>query len=337
MSLFRIFRDLNVRRSLRWTADASATDPNRYVFNKGQHSLQVQAPEAESCSDRGGGKGTSLPISGSGENADGHVKPEQTGRTFGYPFLRAKAAASLTVEAALAMTLFLFTVLILLGIFYVIRTEIQVQTALEQTGNQLAGLPEEASQVSASLLFREKLSVNGTDTSWISGAGGGISLARSTVMGNQPVIDLVAVYRIKVPFFPDNLAEMTVVQRCRKTAFGETEFPSEDEEDDVYITLKGEVYHESMYCTYIRPVTRSVSFAEVGEMRNQDGGRFRPCSFCCTGTPSAIAWITEWGDCYHQSEQCRGLWHDVRQISRSEAVEQGRRACSKCGKSDAEG
>lgn len=320
MSLFCIFRDFNAKRSPRRAANASAIKPNYFIVYQGQHSLQVQAPEADDCPDRGGRKEISLFI------------PRFLKRL---PSL-AKIKASLTVEAAVAMTLFLFAVVSLLDLFFVIRVQIQVQTALEQTGNQLAALPEEASLVTAELLFREKLSVNHADTSQISGGQSGISLEKSTVMGDRPVIDLVAVYRLKLPFFPEGAAKLTIVQRSRKTAFGEANFLSEEAADYVYVTLKGEVYHESMYCTYIRPVTQTVEFTSIEERRNQNGGKYGPCSFCCTGELLTVVWITEWGDCYHQSEHCRGIWHDVRQILRSEAEEEGRRGCSKCARVKAE-
>ncbi len=320
MSLFCIFRDFNAKRSPRGAANASAAKPNRFIFHQGQHSLQVQAPEADDCPDCGGRKETSLFIS--------HFSKKS--------LLLAKIKASLTVEAAVAMTLFLFAVVSLLDLFFVIRIQIQVQTALEQTGNQLAALPEEASLGSAVLLFREKLSLNHADTSQISGGANGISLGKSTVMGTRPVIDLVAVYRLKLPFFPESAGKLTIVQRSRKTAFGEANFLSEEAADYVYVTLKGEVYHESMYCTYIRPVTQTVEFASIEQRRNRNGERYGPCSFCCTGEYLAIVWITEWGDCYHQSEHCRGIWHDVRQILRSEAEEEGRRGCSKCARAEAE-
>lgn len=240
-----------------------------------------------------------------------------------------RATGSLTVEAALAMTVFLVAVTTLLNFFFVLRTQIQVQTALEQTGNQLAALPEEASLLTAALLFQSHLQLSGVDTETILGGAEGISLARSTVMGHKPVIDLIAVYQMKLPFLPERILTLNFVQRSRKNAFGVAMFSDIEETDYVYITPNGEVCHESMYCTYLRSKTQEVTYSSIPWLRNEDGGRYEPCRYCCDGTTVNTVWITQWGDCYHMSSYCRGLWHQVKQVKRSEVAEM--RLCSKCG------
>ncbi len=268
------------------------------------HSLQVQPPRKDDSALPCGRKRISLLTS------------------------RSRLSASLTVEAALAMTIFLFVVMALLNFFFVLRTQIQVQTALEQTGNQLVALPEEASLLTASMFFQVNLSSTKTDTDLIIGGAEGISLARSTVMGHIPVIDLVAVYRIRLPFFPEGTAELSLVQRSRKHAFGEANFGGE-QTDYVYITPQGTVCHESMYCTYLRPKTEAVKFAYVSQLRNQNGSRYEACTFCCDGERADTVWITQWGENYHISSYCRGLWHQVEQVKRSEVSDM--KVCSKCG------
>lgn len=304
MSFFCIRKDLNVSQSPRWAAEAFALKIKRSFNNVCQHSLQVQTPEAEYCPDCHGRERTSLLTS--------------------YKWMR----GSLTIEAALAMTLFLFAVLSLLSFFFVIRTEIHVQTALEQTGNQLAALPETASIATATMLFQEKLLENKVDDSMIEGGQLGISLADSTVMGHNSVIDLVAVYRVVFPFFPDDTAEYKIIQRSRKQAFGDAQFLSSENKSYVYVTPNGDVYHESMYCTYIRPLTEEISLAEAKIRKNRNGETYEECSFCYSDGDAPTVWITQWGDCYHLSEHCRGIWHDVERVSVTEVSD--RRACSKC-------
>lgn len=278
----------------------------QYRFSKAvQHSLQVHIPLRHDSSGLSHRKGISLLTS---------------------PF---SLKASLTVEAALAITIFLLTITSLLNLFSVLRTQIQIQVALEQTGNELMALPEEASVLTAVLLFQANMEAVDADTSLVVGGNEGVSLAYSSVMGHEPLIDLVAVYQVRLPFLPETVAEMTLVQRSRKHAFGEASFLDAEAEDYVYITPKGEVYHESMYCTYIRPVTEEVKYTSVPELRNHNGEKYGACRFCVDGKAGETVWITAWGDCYHLSSYCRGLWHDVRQVERSEVAE--RRACSKCG------
>ncbi len=240
-----------------------------------------------------------------------------------------RVTGSLTVEAALAMTVFLLVVTTLLNFFFVLRTQIQVQTALEQTGNQLAAIPEEASLLAAALLFQSHLESSGVDTEMILGGTEGISLARSTVMGHEPVVDLIAVYQMKLPFCSENIVTIDFVQRSRKHAFGDAKSSDAEVTDYVYITPNGEVCHENRYCTYLRPKTQEVKYSSVSELRNEGGSKYEACRYCCDGTTVNTVWITQWGDSYHVSSYCRGLWHQVKQVKRAEVAEM--RLCSKCG------
>lgn len=275
-----------------------------FLFQTILHSLQVQPPRKDDSALPCGRKRISLLTS------------------------RSRLNASLTVEAALAMSIFLFVVIALFSFFFVLRTQIQVQTALEQTGNQLVALPEEASLLTASVFFQANLSSTKTDTNLVIGGPEGISLVHSTVMGHEPMIDLVAVYRIRLPFFPEERVQLNMIQRSRKHAFGDANFGGE-QTDYVYITPQGTVCHESMYCTYLRPKTEAVKFIYVSQLRNQNGSRYEACAFCCGEEAADTVWITRWGENYHVSSYCRGLWHQVEQVKRSDVSDM--KMCSKCG------
>lgn len=237
--------------------------------------------------------------------------------------------ASLTVEAALSMTLFLLLITALLNFFSVIHTQIRVQTALELTGEQLAAWPEEASLITAEILFQTNLESSGLDVSMILGGKGGLSIGRSSVMGREAIIDLVATYQMRLPLVPEGVADIRVIQRSRKRAFGNVIFPGQEKQDYVYITPSGEVYHENLNCTYIRPVTEEVSYQTISSLRNKNGEAYDRCAFCKTNEPVSTVWVTKWGNCFHVASSCRGLWHNVEQIERSKVM--NRRACSKCG------
>ena len=303
MSLFCVDSKTTRVRSPRRVAGISAETENNYFLSKAQHSLQVQAPGIAVSPDHNDRKGASLFI------------------------FKQRVGGSLTVEAALAISVFLFAVLGMLGFFFVIRTEIQIQGALEQTGNQLACIPETASLPAAALIFQGKLAEDGVDTSSVVGGQLGISLGRSTIMGHEPIVDLVAVYQMKLPFFPEGIS-ISIVQRSRKRAFGEAAYLSSTETTYVYVTRQGEVYHEDLYCTYIRPKTEAVAISEVSERRNGSGSIYYACELCCDEAADVDVWITRWGEAYHLSEHCRGIWHDVERISIEEAW--GMRGCSKC-------
>ena len=57
----------------------------------------------------------------------------------------------------------------------------------------------------------------------------------------------------------------------------ERKFSGEEQEEYVYITENGTVYHRERNCTHL---TLSIELAgkdEVGQLRNESGGKYYPC------------------------------------------------------------
>ncbi|MDE6937540.1 MAG: pilus assembly protein, partial [Lachnospiraceae bacterium] len=102
-----------------------------------------------------------------------------------------------------------------------------------------------------------------------------------------------------------------------------------DDEETVYITETGLVYHRDYHCTHLELSIRMVSSAELESLRNNSGGRYYPCGQCVRLGKNGV-YITNTGDRYHSSLSCSGLKRTIYAVPVSEAV--GRRACSRCGK-----
>lgn len=170
----------------------------------------------------------------------------------------------------------------------------------------------------------------------------GISLLESEFLENGNDIDIIAVYKIKFPLPFFERFSFSVRQRVKTKAFLgksmlEEENPKQDnsgDEDDkvVYITETGTVYHSSRECTYLNPSIRQVDFTLLDTVRNSGGAKYVKCDSCCRKKEVYDhVYITTWGTGYHSQLDCRGLKRTIMEESRSEAEEQGYRACSKCG------
>ena len=106
----------------------------------------------------------------------------------------------------------------------------------------------------------------------------------------------------------------------------------EHDEDYVYITKSGKVYHCDRKCTYLKPDVREIQGKDVPLKRNSSGGKYKPCEKCCQDIEAeqlARAYITTYGDRYHKTSVCPKIKRDIRRVKKSETNKLP--ACSKCG------
>ena len=110
---------------------------------------------------------------------------------------------------------------------------------------------------------------------------------------------------------------------------GET-FTGNGQEELVYKTPGGEVYHKSRDCTYLKLSVHMVSAAELPNCRNESGGKYDPCEYCVRKeSPGRMVYIADYGVSYHNSRNCQGLKRTVMAVPLSHT--EGLRCCSRCG------
>ncbi len=241
--------------------------------------------------------------------------------------------ASMTVEAAFVLPVFLFAMLLLAFLAQMARCQDEVQWALTRVAREVSaeyGAAGKDALVSRVYILTKL-------ERYLDGSGLSISLLHSELGGEQDEIDLIADYRMKVPFRLLPVRKYTFRARVHTRAFTGVEDRGAERDHagdrEVYITETGRVYHDSLSCTYLKLSISQLQFDDVDGMRNESGGKYKPCERCCrTGAPSrkATVWITNFGDRYHVSRSCSGLKRKIRTIRLSEAGK--RTPCSKCGK-----
>ena len=103
------------------------------------------------------------------------------------------------------------------------------------------------------------------------------------------------------------------------------------EEEIVYMTEHGVVYHADMECTYLKLTIRPIESAEAENYRNAGGEKYRACESC--GKPNfsqRTVYITDQGNRYHSSLDCKGLKRTVFAVAKKDIYGIG--GCSKCVK-----
>lgn len=164
----------------------------------------------------------------------------------------------------------------------------------------------------------------------------GIVFALSSYDEESDIADVVVKYNVHLPlgFFKFNDFRMS--QRARVRVFvGSTRMEvqeDEDENDDyVYITETGTVYHESPDCTHLKLSITKIMGAALESKRNTSGAKYYACEICKPViADQQIYYITTQGNRYHSNANCSGLKRTIKKVKRSEV--EGRKACTRCGK-----
>lgn len=248
--------------------------------------------------------------------------------------MKYKKKASMTVEAALILPIFLFAMILVGYLGQMIRCQDEVQSALTR-------LAREASAeygVYESSLLKSKAYYIAKLNSYISGSAGKVTLFQSHFLEENDEIDLVAVYQMSTPFSIMGLGNFRFRQRVHTRAFtGVDRRSKENIQEDciVYVTDTGRVYHRTLECNYLRLSISKVLYRDLENLRNDSGGKYKSCERCTKGrelTGNDVIWITNYGDRFHTSGSCSGLKRNIREIRLSEVG--SRPPCSKCGKEE---
>lgn len=265
-----------------------------------------------------------------------------------------ESEASMTVEAALILPLFLFLMLSVLSFLEIIRLQSGMTMALRETGTPMAvyGYAYDKMQTNrdvdlsgiigdigfsygyAGNRVKQYLGNEYLTNSPLLDQWGGIQYLGSKIMGEDDIIDLVAWYQVQPDINVAGIPPIRLFSRFYGRAWTgydlkEGAGTQKDGEINVYITPDGTVYHLSRNCSHLRRVILAVRAEDLLGMRNENGGKYRFCIVCGIGKNAKRYFVTRQGDCYHSSIKCPGLKRTIKVIPLSQAG--GRSSCSRCG------
>jgi len=220
------------------------------------------------------------------------------------PFISPKKDASISVEAAIALPMFLFFSLALLSPIRWLDDQRKAQTKAEQ-------VCEEVSQWA----YAEDM-----DPSEI-------------------MVTYERTYREQIPFFSEIFrgVEMRVAAQRRKWIGldGKLRLTDHDleaeisEETMVYVGAGMGRYHVNRSCHYISNQYEIISLGEAKERRTSSGHRLKPCDSCRPDvTGGGTVYVTKEGKHYHASDSCAAMASYVRIVPLREVRHLG--GCSYC-------
>ena len=215
-------------------------------------------------------------------------------------FLLSNMEGSMTVEASIAIPVFLFAILNLLSIILLFG----------EYSSNLADMHQKAKELSVHAHILE----DGQDV-------------------NNDLIILTKAQKLEpvISFMGFEPARTIVNCRVRKwTGYDTTQAGMEKiEEEWVYITPSGNAYHRNRTCSYLTPKVLSEGTPTMETVRNKDGEIYRLCNSCKDGSLTGICFFTEYGNRYHTTLECSGIKRTIEAVKISATG--GRHACSKCG------
>lgn len=254
-----------------------------------------------------------------------------------------KNSGSMTVEAAVVLPFFLMVFLSLISFLRIIQVQNGITMGLREAGMPMSvyAYAQKRMQEDSSL---ELTGVVGNFTLSYGYAGqkvreflreniGGIQYYKSSILEKDDVIDLVALYSLEPDFNVALLPSVRLSSRFYGRAWtGYAVDGSEAgvvQEENVYITQDGTVYHRNRYCTHLQLTVLSCPAEQIEEKRNENGASYHACAKCGGGKKTKKVYITPQGDCYHTSIQCSGLKRTIEVIPISKVG--NRTCCSRCG------
>lgn len=264
-----------------------------------------------------------------------------------------KKEGSLTIEAAMALPLFVFFMILMMMPMEIMNIDRQVQTALEGVGEDLSqyayllqkGKEDKAEGTSKMtgiqkeiltslagegvLLYTRKRVEEKADMRRIEG----ISFSTSSILRDDKTIDLIMNYRVKLPFSVFGLKSVPMTARSTRRAWigkeggkGEQAMGSEE---IVYVGQNSTRYHMSRTCHYLFNDLKSVTQDEVEHMRNLSGSTYKPCSRCKPKKEGGgRVYIMPSGEKYHSDPNCSSIISYVSAVSIETVRHLG--ACSYC-------
>lgn len=272
--------------------------------------------------------------------------------------MKRRLPASLTVEAALALSLFLFAMVILMMPMKMMNESRKIQTALESVCEEVSQFavllpgqgesPKDSEDGRGFGEIAEELIKGVTKAGVIIYAermvrrqvplkkAGSFSFSDSRILEDGETIDLVLHYRLSLPFPIFRIESVPMTARSSRRAWlGKeggrgAEGEGEGEMDEVvYVGKSSTRYHRDRNCHYLNNNVEPASFDLIGGLRNAEGKKYRACARCGNSAgPGSTVYVMPSGESFHSDRNCSSIIAYVRAVPLSEVEHLG--ACSYC-------
>lgn len=241
--------------------------------------------------------------------------------------------ASYTLEAAVIIPMLTAFFVTLLFFFRIIQVQCAVEEAIMFAGRKTAiesSVIEspELLLISAKAYVLYALEDCEVVDQYVKGGKWGVTLVGSNCKDEE--INLRANYTVSLPI---NLWDIAIVKLYSQNTFqkwnGDVQTTETEEEEWVYVTKSGTVYHSSLSCRVLNISVREVTESQIEKERGKDGQKYYPCSRCKNEENSGIVYCTDYGTLYHRAVSCSYLTRTINKVKPEEA--EHLKPCSYCG------
>lgn len=276
-----------------------------------------------------------------------------------FTFGRSCLKGSMTVEAAVVLPLLLFFLLNLGSLMELIRLHGNMELALTNVGNELSiyryveseeltaqeqnELPAKLKPLLQSVLsqvyiqqrVKDYLGEDYLENAPFAAADGFAHSVGWNVSGEGDRLELVYSYSAGSPFGVPGFSDFYMSNSYYTHVWNGYDIPGSGDGvglETVFLTEYGTVYHSTMECSHLQLSIQEMSMEEAKRSSNIRGRRYELCEHCADAQYSGIAYVTDYGDCFHYSRQCEGLNRTIYSVTLAEAQGQGLEICNKCSK-----
>ncbi len=272
--------------------------------------------------------------------------------------LKSMIKASMTVEAAVVLPLLLFFFVNLMSSIEMIRLHGNLQLALWETGYRMAvynyayetikdratsdgedfnELLEGAIGIVYNNVFARNQVIDYLGEEYLEkspltyGSDGLIFLESSII--DKDYVDLAVTYQVSTPIQILGVTSFRMSNRFYGkawTGYALLENEEEKEENLVYVTEHGSVYHTTRECSYLKRLVVTVLTTEINNIRNETGLNYSICSLCKNAPLGGEVYITAGGLRYHLQKNCTAITRMIFPIHIESASQY--RPCNRCGK-----
>lgn len=226
--------------------------------------------------------------------------------------------ASLTVEAAFVLPMFVYAISIFLYFFQLIYIQQSIQSALYQTASyftksaylyeklydsysegqaeeiaklfEALGMEEEITGTCYKKIFESYIDEKVLNLSLIVGGDKGITIQPQSHYFDEDEVDICAYYECRIPVLFFQIEPFECMQRVKAKnwtgqavtkLYGEKDQDTEDNEEAiVYMTETGTKYHTHSDCSHLSLSIQETTYGQVGYQRNKQNGRYTKCQVC---------------------------------------------------------
>ena len=227
---------------------------------------------------------------------------------------------SITLEAAIVITIFMLAILSVISYITVLNKQLHNQKQINNMGIALSKLNYYKQCTEKSKKYSEDLGLLESGVQSFKQSG---EIEKKT--SEEGVIDIVFPYIVRIPYINKPIV---LTQRCYLKDW--TGYDLTKEQELVYITKNGKVYHVTKECTHLSLKISKIGVIELKIKRNCYGQVYNRCSICVNkkGTLGSEVFITEDGNKYHNSLMCSGLLRNIITVEKSKVKNMP--PCSRC-------